>query len=80
MSDDVWQPVTVTCYSGRTFAERPVSFTWENVEHKVKQIEKEWREPGLKRFRVRTGDDKLFDLRYNEQNDSWSAREIGENT
>ena len=35
------RPVLVTCYSGQTYAERPVSLIWGGIEHKVKQIEKE---------------------------------------
>jgi hypothetical protein len=70
------RPVLVTCYSGQTYAERPVSLIWEGIEHKVKQIEKEWQEPGARLFKVRIEDGRLFILSYNERGDEWSAFEI----
>jgi len=41
--------IEVACYSGHTYAERPVSFIWREKEYKIKEIEKTWFEPG-KRF------------------------------
>ncbi|MFC2058860.1 hypothetical protein ACFLTS_04365 [Chloroflexota bacterium] len=76
MTDEGLQPVQVRCYSGHTYAERPSSFILDSIEQTVRIIEKEWREPGEKRFRVRTEDDRIFNLRYNEQKDNWSAVEI----
>ena len=69
------KPVQVVCYSGHAYAERPVSLIWEGIEHKVKQIEKEWQEPGARLFQVRTEDGRLFILSYNERGDEWSACE-----
>jgi len=40
------RPVKVTCYSGHIYAERPLSFVFDNKEHTVKEIEKEWQAPG----------------------------------
>ncbi len=68
--------VLVSCYSGRTYAERPVSLTWEGIEHKIQEIEKEWQEPGARLFKVRTEDGRFFVLSYNERGDEWSAFEI----
>ncbi len=65
----------VNCYSGHTYAERPVSFTWQNVDYKIEAIEKEWLEPGERHFRVRTGDNKLRQLCYNEKKQEWSIIE-----
>jgi hypothetical protein len=70
------KPVQVTCYSGYTFAERPELLTWEGIEHKVKQIEKEWQEPGARLFKVITEDNRFFILSYNERGDEWSAFEL----
>ena len=70
------KPVQVTCYSGHTYAERPVSIVWEGIEHKVKQIEKEWQEPGARLFKVVTEDSRVFILSYNERGDEWSAFEL----
>ncbi len=62
----------VKCYSGHTYAQRPVSFTLEGKEYEVKEIEKEWLEPGERHFLVRTQDNKSFQLCYNEAKDQWS--------
>jgi len=67
--------VKVTCYSGHTYAESPRSFRWGGVEYEVEEIVKSWREPSERHFRVRTGDNKLFRLCYNETEDRWSAVE-----
>ena len=66
----------VNCYSGRTYAERPKSFLWQDTEYEVKEIEKEWLEPGERYFRVRSGDNKLFQLCYNETRKQWSLIEL----
>ncbi|MBA7593571.1 hypothetical protein ES703_00500 [subsurface metagenome] len=70
------QRIEVTCYSGRIYADRPASFLWQDKQYEVKEIEKEWQEPGEKHFRVRTKDEKRFELCYHEGNDLWSIAEI----
>ena len=70
------RPDKVRCYSGQSYAERPVSFIWEDIEYEVAQIEAEWRGVGTKNFRVRTKDNKLFQLCYNESQDQWSLTEL----
>jgi hypothetical protein len=66
----------VTCYSGHTYADRPMSITWDHSELGVKAVEMEWLEPGKKRYRVRTEDERLFELCYHETGDWWSAVEV----
>lgn len=66
----------VSCYSGYTYAERPRSFRWRGIQYEVKDIEKEWLEPGEKHFQVRTGDNKSYQLCYNETNKRWSLIEL----
>jgi len=66
----------VNCYSGHTYAERPRSFLWQGVEYEVKEIEKEWLEPGERHFQVRVEDNKLFRLCYNETQQRWSLIEL----
>jgi hypothetical protein len=68
----VSENLKVRCYSGRTYAERPQSFTWQGTEYEVAEIEKEWLEPGQRCFQVRTGDNKLFKLCYNETKEIWT--------
>ena len=66
----------VSCYSGHTYAQRPKSFLWQGMEYEVKEIEKEWLEPGERYFQVRAGDNKLFQLCYNETEQQWSITEL----
>ena len=70
------QPVQVTCYSGRIYADRPSSFVWQDRKYEVKEVEKEWQEPGERHFQVLTQDDKRFELCYDEGQDQWSMTEI----
>ena len=67
----------VNCYSGHTYAEEPRSFEWEGQEYEVEEIEKGWVEPGNRYFQVRTKDNRLFRLCYNEAQDQWSINEVG---
>ena len=66
----------VSCYSGHTYAERPESFQWQGIEYEVREIERAWQEPGEKHFQVRTKDNKLFQLYYNEVEKEWSLIEL----
>ena len=66
----------VKCYSGHTYAERPVSFIWEGIEYEVAEIEKTWLGPGERFFQVKTKDNKLFQLRYNETEKQWSLAQV----
>lgn len=66
----------VNCYSGHTYAERPKSFQWQGIEYEVREIERTWQEPEGKYFQVRTRENKLFQLCYNETEDYWSLTEL----
>ena len=66
----------VSCYSGHTYAERPVSFLWQGIKYEVQEIERAWLEPGERHFQVRTGDNKKFQLCYNEAKEQWSLNEL----
>ena len=66
----------VNCYSGHTYAERPRSFLWQDTEYQIEEIEKAWLEPGGRCFQVRTRDNKLFQLCYNETKQQWSLIEL----
>jgi hypothetical protein len=70
------EPAQVTCYSGRIYADRPASFVWQGVKYDVKDIEREWQEPGERHFVVKTEDDRRFELCYYEGQDQWSITEI----
>ena len=66
----------VNCYSGHTYAERPVSFLWQGTEYEVAEIDKRWQEPGEKYFQVSTRDNKLFRFCYNEAEKQWALIEL----
>jgi len=66
----------VNCYSGHTYAQRPESFQWQGAKYEVTGLEKAWREPDSRCFQVSTGDNKLFNLCYNETQHQWSLTEI----
>ena len=70
------EKLKVHCYSGHTYPERPISYVWEGREQKVLEVEREWLEPGRKRFRVRTEDGRSFELCYDMQQDVWSLVEL----
>jgi hypothetical protein len=76
LSSNGLKNLKVHCYSGQSYAERPKSFVWEGTEYEVEEIEKEWLEPGERHFQVRTKDNKLFQLCYNEFQDQWSLTDI----
>ncbi|MFC1977461.1 hypothetical protein ACFLWS_04260 [Chloroflexota bacterium] len=46
------------------------------MEYEVKEIEKEWLEPGERHFQIRTRDNKLFQLCYNETEQRWSPGKL----
>ena len=77
-----FEPTQVTCYSGRTYADRPASFVWQDKQYEVKEVEREWQEPGQKHFVVTARgekgekDDKRFELCYIEQDDIWWLKEL----
>lgn len=62
----------VECHSGYTYAQRPTALWWEGARLEVVAVEAEWRTPEGKRFRVRTGDGRVFELEYSESQDAWS--------
>ena len=66
----------VKCYSGHIYAEEPRSFEWEGVVYEVAEIERAWQEPGERHFLVKTGDNKFFQLCYNEAKEQWSLTEV----
>jgi hypothetical protein len=68
--------IKVNCYSGHTYAERPESFLWKGIEYDVEKIEKSWQEPGERYFLVRTRDNKMFKLCYNESQEQWTLIEL----
>ena len=72
MTNNGRRTTSVTCYSGHTYAERPVAFVWDGRHYSVERILKQWRTPDGPCFRVRTAGGVEFDLAYHETQDAWS--------
>jgi len=62
----------VECYSGQTYAERPLALYWEGERFEITKILSRWRSPEDIRFLVVIGDGRTFELSYKEPEDIWS--------
>ncbi len=76
-----YKPIEVECYSGYRANERPVAFTFHDRRWEVAEIIDRWYEgglsagkPALDYFKVRTGEGRVFLLRYNSLFDAWAVR------
>lgn len=65
----------IECRSDTEYAERPVAFTWQGKRLEVVEISDRWRTPDGKGFRVRTADDHIFELFYQEMTCEWEIRQ-----
>jgi hypothetical protein len=63
----------VICYSGYTYAERPVAFFSEGQRLEVDDVESEWASPAGRGFKVRTQDGRRFKLTYDQLGDQWQV-------
>ena len=68
------QVVNVECYSGTSFAERPVALTWNGERLSVESVERAWQTPDGLAFIVKITDGRRFELIYSAPNDQWVAR------
>jgi len=66
----------VECRSDSTFAERPLSITWQGRKYEVAEIIARWRGPEEKGFRVKTADGHAFEITYREIPDEWHVQPI----
>jgi hypothetical protein len=65
----------VECRSDTEYAERPIAFYWQEQRLEIAEILSRWRTPAAKCFRVRTVDDQIFELSYNETTDGWQIQQ-----
>jgi hypothetical protein len=61
----------VEAHSGYTYGERPVALHWEGSRLLIVEVEARWRIPGGNCFRVRTEDERVFELTYDRASDEW---------
>jgi hypothetical protein len=67
--------VSVECYSGARFAERPLALTWNDERLSIESIERAWQTPDGVAFVVRA-DGLRFELTYLSVDDQWTARPL----
>jgi hypothetical protein len=72
LGNNLMAPDKVECLSGQTYADRPTAIIWEGRRIGIKSIEARWRTPGGRRFLIKTEDDKVYELNYQEAKDEWS--------
>jgi hypothetical protein len=61
----------VECRSEIAYAERPVALIWEGRRLLVSEVLLSARVPEGVRFRVRTEDEQVFELVYDQARDTW---------
>jgi hypothetical protein len=66
----------VECRSDTEYAERPVALHWQEHRLEILEILARWRTPAGKCFRVRTADDQIFELTYNETTAGWEIQQL----
>ncbi len=66
----------VESHSGFTYADRPVTLTWEGERLEIVEILAEWRTPEQKLFRVLTRDGRKFELAYSQVTEEWQIKSL----
>ena len=61
----------VRCYSGTSYAERPLAFVWHGQEYSVEKILTTALTPEGKKFMVRTENSEIFLLEYFHEDNHW---------
>ena len=62
----------VECHSGYEYGEKPLALYWLGQRLEITQILARWRIPNGKCFLVRTNDEQIFELFYDEHHDQWN--------
>ena len=70
------QVVSVECYSGTRYAERPMALTWNGQRLSIEAIERAWQTPDGIAFTVRIAGGLHFELAYFSTSDQWTARPL----
>ena len=64
-------PERVECYSGLEYADRPRAVWRQGARVEVQAVEKQWRTPEGKGFRVRLVSGQTLDLFFSTRTDEW---------
>lgn len=65
----------VSCYSGYTYAQRPLAFIWLGDLKHVNAVLQEWHTVDGKRFWVSTAGGEVFTLKYDSGSDLWQVND-----
>jgi hypothetical protein len=65
----------VECRSDTEYAERPVAIHWQELRLEIVEIIARWRTPDSKCFRVRSADDQIFELTYDQASNHWQIHQ-----
>jgi hypothetical protein len=68
--------LSVECYSGSQYAERPTALTWQGERLSVESVEHAWQTPDGPAFTVRVVTGRRFELAYDASQDQWSVRPL----
>jgi len=63
----------VFCRSDSDYAERPLALIWQGQRFEIIEILARWRTPEGRRFLVKTDDFMVFNLFYDENENSWQV-------
>jgi hypothetical protein len=63
--------IQVTCYSGYTAHERPVSFILGKTKFDIIEVIDRWYGPDYLYFKIRADDGNIYILKCDEQNNEW---------
>lgn len=61
----------VECHSGYTHAEYPIALQWEGERLEISVVGADWQTPEGRHFRIRTVDDRSFELIYALHSGEW---------
>lgn len=66
----------VECHSGSGYGERPRALYWQGERLEIEAVQQRWRTPSARCFRVRTVQDQVFELCYQEHRDQWQVKPV----
>ena len=70
------EEITVECYSGSRYGEKPVALIRKGKKYDIQRIEKMWRTPNALHFTVYVEEGKL-NILYDELKDKWFMTGMG---
>ena len=64
------EEITVECYSGSRYGEKPLSFVRDRKKYIIQRLERMWRTPDASHFIVSCKEGR-FHILYDEAKDTW---------